>query len=129
MSADYEIQKALYVALSGLGLTVYDVAPQNADGGDDGSFPYVTVGTVAISRLDTKNSHGFEFTARVHVRSRSAGMKEAKDIQGQIYTRLHNNTLTITGHNLYLLQYETSDVEQRADGSFHGISEFRGIFE
>ena len=32
MAAEFEIQKALYSALSALGLRVYDSAPQSADG-------------------------------------------------------------------------------------------------
>lgn len=123
------VQTALYNALSLLDLTVYDVAPQSADGGDAGAFPYVTIGATVLARWDTKDVNGFDFVTRIHTRSRTAGMKEAKDIQGRIYSRLHHSALTIPGYNLTLIQFETSDVTRVSDGSFHGISEFRGMIE
>lgn len=129
MSAEFEVQKALYSALNGLGLRVYDSAPQQADGGSTAVFPYVEVGAVVLSAFDTKGDNGFDFVARIHTRSRSASMKEAKDIQGQIYARLHHGALTMTGQSCFLLYRETSDVTRAADGSFHGICEYRGLIE
>jgi hypothetical protein len=129
MSAEFNTQAALFSALNALGLRVYDSAPQQADGASLAVFPYVEVGAVVMSPLDTKERNGFDFVARVHTRSRSASMKEAKDIQGQIYARLHHGDLTITGQRLILLRRETSDVTRVSDGSFHGICEYRGLIE
>lgn len=129
MAAEFEIQKALYSALSALGLRVYDSAPQEADGGSLATFPYVEIGAIVLSPMDTKDRNGFDMVARIHTRSRSGSMKEAKDIQGQIYGRLHHGDLTITGQRLILLRRETSDVTRAADGSFHGICEYRGLIE
>jgi hypothetical protein len=129
MAAEWETQKALYTAISALGLTVYDAAPQVADGGSGANWPYVEVGAVVFAEWDTKPVTGFDFVARIHTRSRSGGMKEAKDIQGQIYDRMHLGELTITGYNLVLLRRESSDLARMADGSFHGICEYRGMIE
>lgn len=129
MSAEWEVQKALYSALTALGLTVYDAAPQAADGGSNADWPHVTIGAVVFAQWDTKGKNGFDFVARIHVRSRSAGMKECKMIQGQIYDRLHHGELAITGYTLTLLQFETADVTRVADKSFHGVSEYRGMIE
>jgi hypothetical protein len=129
MSAEFETQKALFGAISALGLRVYDVAPQASDGASLASWPYVTIGTAVFSQFDTKEVNGFNFVARIHTRSRSASMAEAKIIQGQIYDRLHHGTLTITEYDTTLLQFESQDVTQVADGSFHGIAEYRGIIE
>lgn len=129
MSAEFETQKALYSALIGLGLTVYDVAPQAVDGASLANWPYVTIGAVVFTQWDTKGEDGFNFVARIHVRSRSAAMGEAKIIQGQIYDRLHHGDLTIEGYQLTLLQFESADVTQLSDRSFDGISEFRGMIE
>ena len=126
MAAEVEVQRALYGALSGLGLRVYDSAPQSADGGSVAAFPYVEVGAIVMAEYDTTTDTGFDFVARVHVRSRSASMMEAKTLQGQIYGRLHLGDLTIAGHTLILLRRETSDVTRIADGSFHGVCEYRG---
>lgn len=129
MAAEFNTQGALFSALSALGLRVYDSAPQQANGASLAVFPYVEVGAIVMAPMDTKDRNGFDFVARIHTRSRSASMKEAKDIQGQVYTRLHNGTLTITGQRLILLRRETSDVTRAADGSFHGICEYRGLIE
>lgn len=130
MAAEWDVQVALNSALTALGLTVYDVPPQAADGGDIANWPFVTIGAVVLAPWDTKGKNGFDFVARVHVRSRSAGMKEAKQIQGQIYNRLHNGALEVSGYDTTLLQFAgTSDVTQVADKSFHGVAEFRGLIE
>jgi hypothetical protein len=129
MSAEFEIQKSLFTAISGLGYTVYDSAPQMADGGLAGSFPYVEVGAIVLAPMDTKDKTGFDFVARIHTRSRSASMKQAKDIQGAIYGALHFAELPVTGYTMVLLRRETSDVTRSADGSFHGICEYRGLIE
>ena len=129
MAAEFEVQKALYTAISGLGLTVYDSAPQASDGGAGALFPYVEVGAIVMTQFDTGSETGFDFVARIHTRSRSSGMKEAKDIQGLMYSGLHRGTITVTGYNFVLLDREASDVTREADGSFHGICEYRGLIE
>lgn len=129
MSAETEVQGALYSALSALGLTVVDVGRQMPDGGSTTSFPYVEVGFIVMRPFDTAGETGFNFVARIHTRSRTGGMSEAKGIQGQIYGRLHRGNLNVAGHLLILLQREMSDVTQAPDGSFHGVCEYRGLIE
>lgn len=129
MAAATEVQKALYLALAALGLTVHDAAPQATDGGADTPFPYVEVGLIDLGMMDTYGEAGFDAVARIHVRSRSAAMKETKDIQGQIYDRLHRGSLTITGYRFILMQCETSIVTRAPDGSFHGIDTYRIQFD
>lgn len=129
MAGAWEIQKALFSALNALGLTVYDAAPQAKDGGNAGAFPFVTIGEIVIAQFDTNTETGFDFVARIHTRSRSAGMREAKEIQGQIYARLHRGTLTIPDYNFIQMDRENSFVDRVADGSFHGVCEYRGLIE
>lgn len=129
MPAEFEVQRALFSTLTALGLQVYDSAPQTADGASLAVFPYVEVGAIVFAPMDTKDRNGFDFVARIHTRSRSAAMKEAKDIQGQIYARLHHGSLTIIGQSLILLRRELSDVTRVSDGSFHGVCEYRGMIE
>ena len=129
MSAEWEIQKSLFIAISALGLRVYDSPRQQPDGASTATYPHVAIGAVVLAKWDTKDANGFDFVARIHIRSRSGGMKETKEIQGQIYDRLHNGDLTVDGYRLVLLQFETSDVDPVSDGSFHGISEFHGMIE
>ena len=129
MSGEVEVQRALFAALSGLGLTVYDVAPQAADGGSTASFPYAEVGFISLTELDTFSETGFDFVARVHTRSRSPGMLECKTMQGQIYARLHRGALAVTGFNFIDLLREASSCTRAPDGSFHGVCEYRGQIE
>ena len=129
MPAETEVQKALYLALTALGLRVYDSAPQAADGASVATFPYVEIGAIVLGEFDTANETGFDFIARVHTRSMSASMAETKVIQGQIYTRLHRGNLAITGSNFILIQREASDCTRTGDGSFHGVCEYRGLIE
>lgn len=127
MSAEFEIQKALFTALSAVGLTVVDRGRQSGNGGSDTPFPYVEVGFIVINPFDTTTETGFNYVARIHTRSRSGSMKEAKDIQGAIYDRLHRGVLSVTGYEHILIQREQSEVLDAPDGSFHGVCEYRGL--
>lgn len=129
MSPEFAVQRGLYLPIKALGYTVYDAAPQAADGGDPAAFPYVEVGAVVLAAWDDKTVDGFDVAARIHTRSRSGSMKEAKDIQGAIYAVLHHGAPAIAGYRTVLFQRETSDVTRAADGSFHGICEYRGLIE
>jgi hypothetical protein len=129
MAAEFEVQKALYTAISGLGLTTYDSAPQQADGASLAVFPYVEVGAIILTEWDTAGETGFDFIARIHTRSRSAAMSEAKGIQAQIYARLHRGILAVTGFNTINVTREQSFCELVGDGSFHGVCEYRGLIE
>lgn len=136
MGAEEDVQAALYTALSGyaplvttMGAAVVDSATQPGDGGAATPYPYVEVGFIALSEWDTAHDTGFDFIARIHSRSRSAGALQAKRMQGAIYARLHRGALTMTSHRLIDLQRQTSDVDRVADGQFHGVCEYRGLIE
>lgn len=123
MSAETAVQGALYTALFALGLRVLDAGQQNA------TWPYVEIGFIVMNAWDTSPETGFEYVARVHTRSRSASMKEAKDIQGQLYDRLHRGALTVAGYHHVLIERERSEVMRAPDGSFHGVCEYRGLID
>lgn len=129
MAAEVEVQKALFLALTGIGLRAVDTGRQAADGGSDTPFPYVEVGTVVFAPWDTSRETGHDFVARIHTRSRAGGMMEAKGIQGQIYDRLHLGPLDVAGHRMVLLRRERSDVTKLDDGSFDGVCDYRGLIE
>ena len=135
MAAEFEVQKGLYAALngdatvSGLVNAIYDFAPQVANGGSGGEFPYIEIGTIILNEMDTKTRNGFDFAARIHTRSRENSVKETKDIQAAIYSALHLQSVTVTGYATILLRRETSDVMRAPDGSFHGVCEYRGLID
>ena len=121
MSAEFEVQKALFSALSALGLRVVDRGKQDA------VYPYVEVGFIVMNAWDTAGETGFDYLARIHTRSRSGSMAETKAIQGQIYNRLHRGALTITGYQSVTIQRERSEVLTLPDNEFHGVCEYRGL--
>lgn len=123
MAGEVAIQGALFSALSALGLRVVDRGKQAAE------WPYVEIGFIVMNPFDTARETGTDYLARIHVRSRSESMREAKEIQGAIYDRLHRGALTITGHRHILIQRERSEVLDAPDGSFHGVCEYRGLME
>lgn len=129
MAGEFAVQQALFTALSALGLRVVDKGKQAADGGDPTPFPYVEIGFVVMGAFDTARETGFDYVARIHVRSRSGSMAETKGIQAQIYNRLHRGALTITGFNHILIQRENSQVMTAPDNQFHGVCEYRGLME
>jgi hypothetical protein len=129
MGAEMAVQGAISTALTALGLRVYDAAPQAADGASTATYPFVEVGAIVFAEMDDKAVDGFDFVARIHTRSRSGSYAEAKDIQGQIYTRLHHGDLSMSGQRLIVLRRETSAVTRVTDGSFHGVCEYRGLIE
>lgn len=129
MSGEVAVQKAIYIALAALGLRVVDRGQKAEDGGTPTAFPYVEVGYIVLNPYDTARETGFDYLARIHVRSRSGSLAEAKGIQGQIYARLHRGALNITGFNHILIQLERSDIVPTPDGSIHGVCEFRGLIE
>lgn len=129
MSAETAVQGALYSVISGLGLTVYDAAPQAADGASVASWPYVEVGMIILNVWDTYAETGHDFAARIHTHSRSGSMAEAKGIQGQIWAALHRKSLTVAGHNFINLIRESSEVTRAPDGSYHGVCAYRGLIE
>lgn len=129
MMAEFQTQKAFYDALTALSIQAYDSAPQQEDGASLAVFPCVEVGAIVMAPMDTKDKNGFDFVARLHTRSRSSSMKETKEIQSAMYDRFHHGDLNITGFRCILLRRETSDVTRAADGSFHGVCEYRGLIE
>ena len=129
MGASAAVQTALFQALGHLGYPVHDVAPQRTDGG---GFPLIEVGAVVLAPLDTKDRNGFDFVARIHVRSDTHGMLAVKEIQDAIYDRLHNaegDTFTLDGFRLLQMRLEMSDVIREAQGQIHGVCEYRGLIE
>jgi hypothetical protein len=129
MGGELELQKALSIALKGLGLNVWDSAPQAADGGATTGYPFVEVGFISLAPFDTANSTGFDAVARIHTRSRSGSMAECKAIQGQIYGRLHRGALAVTGYQTITIQRELTRCDRMPDNSFHGVCEYRVLLD
>lgn len=129
MSGELELQRALYLAISGLGYTTYDSAPQAADGGSTANWPYVEIGFISLAPFDTANSTGFDAAARIHTRSKSGSMAECKTLQGAVYDRLHRGVLAVTGHATVTVEREMTQCDRMPDKTFHGVCEYRVLLD
>lgn len=126
MGATVAVQTGLFQSLGTLGYPVHDVAPQG------GTLPCIVIGEIVFAPLDTKDRIGFDFVARIHVRSDGHNILPVRQIQDAIFTRLHNasgDDLTIAGHRLIQLRREMTDVIREAQGQIHGVCEYRGLIE
>ena len=119
----WELQQAVYAALdAALSVPVYDFAPSNA------AFPYVTIGEATIVDVGTKSHTGTEHTITVHAWSRYRGRKETKQILGQIYDALHEQTLNVSGFGFVMCRLDFSESFMDEDGlTFHGVARYRVV--
>jgi hypothetical protein len=125
MSAELEIQKAIlhYLTQSpNIGYNVFDHTPDNE------AYPYVVIGDDNAQSFDTKTFNGFEVSVVIHTWSQYLGRKQIKEMQGAIYSALHNQQLAIGGYNFVLCQLEFSETILEDDGrTRHGIQRFNLI--
>ena len=133
MSAETAVQTAIFDALKASApltaaiVDVYDDVPQLDERElADADFPFVTIGEDDVDEDDTDTSVGYSLLCEVHVWSRYAGRKEAKDIQGLIHDALHRATLTVAGFTFVDSFFDESRTLRDPDGkTYHGISIFR----
>ena len=118
MSAQWEVQKAIYTALSTdsafmtkIGSRLYDEAPTNE------SFPYVTLGNMTEIKYNRLTNKGFEVSARIDIYTKSGrlGYKPAKEILVEINRVLNQKRFNMTGFNMIQIYFETSDTERDGD--------------
>lgn len=121
--AGWPIQQAIYGRLTGApwGLTVYDHVPQ------DTPFPYLTLELPTASDWSAILMRGEDTLADIHVWSRYAGAREARELAAQVKEALHLAELAIAGHHLTLCTYvSTVGPWLDADGETrHAVVRFR----
>lgn len=127
MSFEFPVQQAIYTALSGnIAATVYDDVPMLPSGQPAANFPYVVIGDATAAPWDTDDKTGQAITVTLHIWSRYAGLKEAKQIAGSIYAILHRASLSVTGAHVVDCLYEFSDFMTDTDGETrHGVARYR----
>ena len=131
MSADLELQKALWARLSGdaalaalLGTRLHDNPPA------DTGFPYLTLGENETRDWSSGDSRGAEHFLAFHVYSRRGGRAEAKAVLAAIAAALEDAALALAGHVLVNLQWRGSETRREADGlTWRGTIRFRAVTE
>ena len=130
-SAALALQKAVWAELVAngaagalIGDRIYDQPPRNV------VFPYATIGPVTVTDWSTGTEDGSEHRLMLHAWSRERGLSECHAIVETIRAALHGATLTLDGHALVNLRFETADARRDPDGiTFHGVLRFRAVTE
>jgi hypothetical protein len=130
-SATFALQKAVWAALVAdaatgalIGDRIYDQPPRNV------VFPYATIGPATVTDWSTGSEDGSEHRLTLHAWSRERGLSECHAIVAALRTALHDATLSLDGHALVNLRFETAEARRDPDGiTFHGVLRFRAVTE
>lgn len=125
MSFGLAIQKAVFDKLSAA-TALTAITSISDDVGEFETYPYVTIGEDVLSEWDTCTTQGADGTITIHVWSRHKGRKQVKQIFSEIYTALHRQSLTVSGHDIISTMWvnETSFLD--SDGlTRHGVQTYR----
>lgn len=126
----YELQKAIYQALTGDAALMALVAGIFDRVTEGTAYPYVTIGESAGRDWSTKTTKGVQYLLSLHVWSRGGGRKQAADIMDRIHTVLHDASLAATGHALVLLRFVASEIDLQDDGlTYHGTMRLKALAE
>lgn len=109
MYAADAVQAAIYQALTGAGLTVYDYVPPGAQ------MPYVVIGHLTETPDELHDSEGSDLTATLHVWSDATGTKQTNDILAAIDAVLHHRALAVDGAHCWSCVREFTEVERDMD--------------
>ncbi len=124
-----EMQTAIYTALQAetaltslVSTRIYDNVPQET------VYPYVELGEATYQDMGSQTFLGMDGTLTIHSWSQYAGRKQVMQIMEAIYDRLHQGSLTMTGHSLVICRFEFAEIVKDPDGiTHHGVQRFRVI--
>lgn len=124
-AASWPLQVAILAALRPAlaPVPVLDDVPQGQ------TFPYVVIGEDTVTDWPMLGDDAAEeIDATLHVWSRYAGRKEAKELMATIKVALHDQSLAVDGHNLVLLRFSFETLFIEPDGlTRHGVIRFRAL--
>lgn len=118
-SASWALQQGVFSALTddatlagllGGSGRLYDHVPQGA------ACPYVVLGPVTARDWSTAGEEGCEHILALHVWSQASGKHEAQEIAERLRSRLHEASLSLSGHRLVNLRHEFTEVRRESDG-------------
>ncbi|BER92689.1 DUF3168 domain-containing protein [Atrimonas thermophila] len=113
------LQKAIYQRLvSQLSYPVYDSVPDGA------TFPYIVIGEDIGSDYSTKDFHGGDVVATIHIFSDYKGAKEAKEIADAVVETL-NDDINIENLSLASLRLENLRVFEEPERIWHAVVQMR----
>lgn len=114
------VQKAIYTALSGASLTVFDQVSENQ------AFPYVTIGESSLLDDSDKTAHADEHVETIHVWSRAGGFKECKDLMTDAIEAASTINGITDGYHIRYLDTDQILTMRDPDGiTRHGVIRIR----
>ncbi len=117
------VQTAVKSALdTGLSDPVYDKVPASP------TYPFVTIGSDKQEDWSAEGVEGEQHTLMIHSWSQSSTLTEIKNIMKDIKDSLHLQALSVTGHNLVYLKWDSSETELEEDGTtIKGTQKFKAV--
>lgn len=127
MSADLELQKAIFARLSSdaaltalVGARIHDNPP------GDVAHPYLVLGESEMRDWPA----GMEHRLALHCFTRGGGRAEAKSILEAVRASLHDAALALETHTLVNLRFLDALTRREADGlTWRGTIRFRAVTE
>ena len=127
----WELQKAVYTALTGASITdyngdaitgVFDDVPENT------TYPYIRIGEETATDSSAKDKDIFEHTLTIHIWSQYRGNRDIKEIMKQVHDTLHDSSLSVTGASMVNMRQEFQTTLLEGDGiTRHGVMRFRAV--
>ena len=101
---------------------VYDDVPEGSNA------PYIVIGEETAIDAATKDKDANEHTLTLHIWSEYRGRYEIKTLMQEVYEKLHNTAITVSGASLVNMRCEFETTLQEADGiTRHGVMRFRAV--
>jgi hypothetical protein len=126
MLRSWEVQKAIYAALTGDATLMGMVTGVFDQPGQNQAFPYITLGEDTNVPDDLLVATGSQNTHTIHTWSRAAGMSQIKQIMDRVYFVLHRKQLTVATTQAFECAIEFSETFRDADGQTrHGVQRCR----
>ena len=127
LSSAWALQQAVFAVLAcntavqdELADRIFDAVPRGSD------FPYLVIGDGA----ETAASDLIEHTLSLVIWSRGGGHRESKRIAAAVREALDGTPLTLDGHHLIDIRFESADYARQSDNeTWRAMLRFRAVTE
>ena len=134
MGVETVFQTALFARMTGdaplmaVATEVVDVPTHLAGSTLTAVFPYIRIGALIATNMDSKTRNAWSVLVRLHTWSQAGSMIECRSVQGLIYDALQHLPLSLAGFNNYYLAREEADSDVESDTRLiHGVCDYRAL--
>jgi hypothetical protein len=126
----WEMQKAVYTALSGDATLTAMISGVFSHVPQDTAFPYIKFDNIIAKDWSTKSNLGIQATLPIHIFSRGRGDKEALNIAAEVKRVLDDAGLSMTGCTMVSLKFSDVKVSELSDGvTWQAVTGFRAMVQ